>query len=145
MPRKKVATAKSPAMDFLVSFMKARPKASYGEARQAANRSGHTVYPIMWGRAQVMLGRVKAKKRGSAKAAAAPAAKRRMAVRPGVRKVGRPRKVLARKAPGGSARVVLPIQDRVALESWQSFVAMMNAGSKVALQYDGARWVLVGV
>ncbi len=144
MPRKKqVATAKSPAMDFLVSFMKARPKAAYADARQAAMKSGHTVYPIMWGRAQVMLGRVKAKKRGAVKAATAPAKKGAMA-RPAVRKGGRPRKVLARKAPGAT-RMVLPIEDRGQLDTWQSLVAMMNSGSKVALQYDGARWVLVGV
>ena len=79
MPRRKAAAGgkgdkSSSSMGFLLDFMKSHPKAVYGDAHQAALRAGHKIFPIMWGRAQVMLGRVKAKARGTAKAARVAAA-----------------------------------------------------------------------
>ena len=126
-------------MDALVAYMKKHPKAVFADARDALAKGKHKIYPIMWGRAQVLLGRVKAKKRGSKKAAAkAPAgkapvvkAKRKTASRGTGRPVGRPRKT--------AGDIVIDAAD---LNRWQTLVSHLNGGGKVALQFDGSEWVL---
>lgn len=66
----------SPAMDFLVSALKRNPKAAYADLKQKADAKKLKLYPIMYGRAQALLGIVKSAKRGSGKAAKATAAKK---------------------------------------------------------------------
>ncbi len=67
----------SPAMGFLVSALKANPKAVYADLKAKADEKKLKVFPIMYGRAQAMLGIVKSAKRGTGKAAKATAAKAR--------------------------------------------------------------------
>ena len=118
-------------MDALVAYMKKNPKAAFADARDALAKGKHKIYPIMWGRAQVLLGRVKAKKRGAKKAAtSAPAKTAKKAGRP----VGRPRKAAA---AAGDIQV-----DAADLPRWQALVSHLNSGGKVALQFDGDAWVL---
>ena len=70
-----MATKKSdPAMDFLVEALKRNPKASYGDLKAKADDKKLKVYPIMYGRAQALLGIVKSAKRGQGKVAKASAA-----------------------------------------------------------------------
>lgn len=68
------------AMDFIIASLKKNKKASYAEIKAAADEKKLSIYPIMYGRAQALLGYVPMKPRGqgkaakAAKAAAAPAA-----------------------------------------------------------------------
>jgi len=80
----------SPAMDFIVEQLKKNRKAGYAEIKSAADAKKLKVFPIMFGRAQALLGIVKSRPRGQGKAAAAAAAA------PGAarRGPGRPRKNL---------------------------------------------------
>lgn len=60
----------NPAMDFLTSSLRSNPKAAYADLKAKADEKKLTIYPIMFGRAQTLLGIVKAAKRGQGKAAA---------------------------------------------------------------------------
>jgi transposase-like protein len=80
----------SPAMEFLVDALKRNPKAAYGDLKAKADEKKLKVFPIMYGRAQAMLGIVKMAKRGQGKAAKARSAKSSAApVRTGPRRGGR--------------------------------------------------------
>ena len=126
---KKVAPGKKSAMDVLVAYMNRNPKAVYADAQAACLKAGHKVYPIMWGRAQVMLGRVAARPKGSRAEAKISTAKRGP---------GRPRKEQVRASDG----IVVPVNNLNDLVAWQQLVAGLNGGRKVALQYDGQKWLL---
>lgn len=138
------AKQKQSTMDALVTYMKKHPDAVYADARESLAKGGHTIFPIMWGRAQVLLGRVKAKKRGSAKAAAgaqparAAKATKKQGKRPG-RKPAATRST--GRSGGGSSGGDISI-DGADLARWQQLVDHLNGGGKVALQYDGSGWVL---
>jgi hypothetical protein len=59
-------------MDDLLAFVKSKPSAVFADAKAAMAKAGHgTLYPISWGRALALLGRVKSKPRGQGKAAMA--------------------------------------------------------------------------
>jgi len=69
-----MATKKpNPAMDHIVASLKRNPQATYGDIKARADAKSLTVYPIMFGRAQAMLGIVKSAPRGTAKVAKARA------------------------------------------------------------------------
>ena len=76
-------------MDFIVEQLKKNRKAGYAEIKSAADAKKLKVFPIMFGRAQALLGIVKSRPRGQGKAAAAAAV-----AAPGKRGPGRPRKNL---------------------------------------------------
>jgi hypothetical protein len=81
------------AMDFIVAHLKKNKKATYAEVREAAEAKKLSVYPIMYGRAQALLGYVPMKPRGQGKAAAKKAAAAApVAGAPQKRGPGRPRK-----------------------------------------------------
>jgi len=63
----------SPAMAFLVDSLEKNKKAVYGDLKAAADKKGLQVFPIMFGRAQALLGIVKMSARGQGKAAKAKA------------------------------------------------------------------------
>jgi hypothetical protein len=70
-----MATKKSnPAMDVLVAELKKNRKAPYADIKAKADEKKLSLYPIMFGRAQALLGIVKSAKRGQGKAAKAKAA-----------------------------------------------------------------------
>ena len=54
---------KSPVMAFTVKFLRERPDAPYRDVRDASEKEGMKLYPITYGRAQALLGIVKAKPR----------------------------------------------------------------------------------
>ena len=91
----------SPGMDFILRSLEKNKKASYGDIAAAAGKKRLKIYPIMFGRAQAMLGIVKQAKRGQGKAAKAK--KAAAAGRP-KRGPGRPRKnaapAVAKRGPG---------------------------------------------
>jgi len=70
-----MANAPSPAMEFLLDALKKDKKASYADLRAKAEEKKLKVYPIMFGRAQALLGYVKSAKRGQGNTARAKAAK----------------------------------------------------------------------
>ena len=76
-------------MDFIVEQLKKNRKAGYAEIKSAADAKKLKVFPIMFGRAQALLGIVKSRPRGQGKAATAAAA-----AAAGKRGPGRPRKNL---------------------------------------------------
>ena len=126
------AKAPNPTFEFLLAFMKKRPKAIYADAAAAATAAGHTIFPIMWGRAQALLGRVKIKPRGAPKTTASPATK---AERPDpVARVGRPRKLAV---TGGPVRVADEDLHRVS-----ALVSALHSGKKAVLRFDGQGWEL---
>jgi hypothetical protein len=63
-------------MEFLVDSLKRNPKAAYSDLKAKADDKKLKVFPIMFGRAQLLLGIVKGSKRGTGKFAKASAAKR---------------------------------------------------------------------
>lgn len=63
-------------MEFLVDSLKKNPKAVYADLKAKADEKKLKLFPIMFGRAQALLGIVKSAKRGTGKAAKASAAKR---------------------------------------------------------------------
>src|SRR5262245_52805263 len=86
------AKKSNPAMDFIVNTLKANRGASYADISESAAKKKLKVYPIMFGRAQALLGIVKMAPRGQGKMA------RKKAGLPPKRGPGRPR-----KNPVGSA------------------------------------------
>jgi hypothetical protein len=61
----------NPAMEFIVESLKQNRAAAYKEIAEAAGKKKLKIYPIMYGRAQALLGIVKAAPRGQGKAAKA--------------------------------------------------------------------------
>lgn len=62
--------------EFLVAALKANKDAPYAELREKAESKGHTVFPIMYGRAKAVLGLVKSKPRATKASKAAKKAEK---------------------------------------------------------------------
>ena len=62
------ATTGSPAMSFLTRYIQRNKTAAYGDVAAAAKRSGHDIYPVMYGRAKALLGLVPVKRRSTLRA-----------------------------------------------------------------------------
>ncbi len=130
----------NPTMDWLVAFMTKNPNAVYADAAAEAKKARHTIYPIMWGRAQVMLGRIKQKPRGSGKATQkSAAAKTAPAPAAAPRGPGRPPRARTPSAPRGG--ISIPV-DEGAVETMSMLVAALNNGRRAVLRYDGSGWTL---
>jgi len=69
------ASKSNPAMEFIVDSLKSNRSAAYKDIAEAAAKKKLKIYPIMFGRAQALLGIVKAAPRGQGKAAKAAKAK----------------------------------------------------------------------
>ncbi len=143
----KDAKAPNPAFAWLVDYMKAHPDVAYADAAAAAEEAGHKVFPIMWGRAQMMLGRVKAKPRGQGKTAARKAARAKAKAddagatgdeRPAP---SRPKRTAAPRETTPSRAAHLPVADDD-LPHARDLVERINAGHRAVLMYDGEAWVL---
>ena len=80
----------NPGFDFIIAALKKDPKATYKDIAAAAAKKKLKVFPIMFGRAQAMLGIVKQAKRGKGKAAKAKA--KAVKATPAKRGPGRPKK-----------------------------------------------------
>ncbi len=110
-----VGKVKSPVMAFVVDALKKDRGAAFADIRSAAEKKGLKLYPIVYGRAQALLGIVKSQPRGSGKKAAAKAAAR-SAAGPVRRGPGRPRKVASlglpsalKRGPGRPKKFVNPL------------------------------------
>ncbi|MBZ0154185.1 MAG: hypothetical protein K8J09_21885 [Planctomycetes bacterium] len=67
------AKKSSSAMEFIVESLKSNRDAKYADIQAAAAKKKLKIYPIMFGRAQTLVGIVKAAPRGQGKAARAKA------------------------------------------------------------------------
>ena len=95
------------AMDHIVDSLKKNKGASHADIKDAADKKGiKGVYPIMFGRAQALLGIVKSAKRGTGKFAQASAAKRAGHV-----------VTTAKRGPGRPRKNPLPATNGVGLDS----------------------------
>jgi hypothetical protein len=54
------AKKNSDSMAFIVSQLKANPQVDYATVAERAQKKGHKIFPIMYGRAKLLLGMVKA-------------------------------------------------------------------------------------
>ncbi|GDY01747.1 hypothetical protein LBMAG49_10760 [Planctomycetota bacterium] len=93
------ANKRSPTMDFIIDQLKKNKKISYAEVRGAAAAKDLKTFPIMFGRAQALLGIVKMSARGEGKVTRAKA--HAALVGTEKRGPGRPRKVVAVKQATG--------------------------------------------
>lgn len=125
------AKKSNPAFDFTIEYLKRDRKAAFAEIRDAAAKKKMTLYPIMYGRAQALLGIVKQAPRGQGKAKKAEAAKAAKAAAPVKRGPGRPRKNALPAVTGTIEGIVAAVkaseQDkaryRAALERIQSILS----------------------
>ena len=76
------ASKSNPAMEFIVDSLNSNRSAAYKDIADAAAKKKLKIYPIMFGRAQALLGIVKAAPRGQGKAAKAAKAKAAKAAAP---------------------------------------------------------------
>ena len=122
----------NPGFDFIVAALKKNPKATYKDIAAAAAKKKLKVFPIMFGRAQAMLGIVKQAKRGKGKAAKAKAkAAKAVKATPAKRGPGRPRKNAAPALDGSLESIVAAVKSserdkaryRGALEKIQAILA----------------------
>lgn len=123
----------NPGFDFIIAALKKDPKATYKDIAAAAAKKKLKVFPIMFGRAQAMLGIVKQAKRGDGKAKKAKAAKATKAAKaaPAKRGPGRPRKNAAPALDGSLEGIVAAVKSseqakaryRGALEKIQAILA----------------------
>ncbi|MFO1052260.1 MAG: hypothetical protein U1F36_08605 [Planctomycetota bacterium] len=87
------------AFAFVKEYLEKKRDASFAEVRDAGKAAGHKIYPIVFGRAQLLLGHVKAGKKAArvakktAKKGRANAAPAKAPVARRGRKPGRPAKV----------------------------------------------------
>lgn len=152
-PKARKTTDGASMMDALLAYMKAKPQAAFADARDAMAKAGHKLFPISWGRAQLLLGRVKRGAGRAAKTVATAIAPAPVAAAnpdaPVKRGRGRPRKdqsvaaiaptrVVARSA-GGAVSIPVAASD---VQTIQAFVDAANAGGRIELRYAGGGWSL---
>ena len=128
---------------FIVETLKNRKAATYAEIKEAAAKKGLTIWPVMFGRAQALLGHVKVAKRGEGKFARASAAKAGRALpaatdAPTVRRgPGRPRKnPLPASGVNGLDSIIAAVKEseqargryRIVLERIQGLLADVLGG-----------------
>ena len=110
----------SKAMDYIVSRLKQNPNVEYASVKKGAAKKRLTVYPIMFGRAMLLLGLVKPAKKKAKKGSRRPKKKRtkRGPGRPrkaSGRGPGRPRKVGRRGRPSKASSPIAAVQDLVSI------------------------------
>lgn len=114
----------NPAMEFIVESLKQNRSASYKEIAEAASKKKLEIYPIMFGRAQTLLGIVKAAPRGQGKAAKAKKQAAKAAPAPVAKRgPGRPPKAAAAPAFDGTL---------------DSIVAAVKSSEHTRARYRGA-------
>jgi hypothetical protein len=126
MAAKKATKKTTSAMDFIMAQLNKNKKASYADIKKAAEAKKLAVYPIMYGRAQAILGIVKQAPRGQGKAAI-----RKQRAAAGIRRgPGRPRKNPEPVASGSIEAIIAAVKNseadkdryRAALEKIQAIL-----------------------
>lgn len=123
------------AMDFIVEHLRKNKKASYAEVREAAEAKKFTIYPIMYGRAQTIVGIVKAKPRGQGKvakakaAAAAPAAAPAAASAPAMPK---------KRGPGRPPKSSYAVSAGIDMSSFDGIISAVRSSEQAKTRYRAA-------
>ncbi|MFN6147499.1 MAG: hypothetical protein ACK5AL_14150 [Planctomycetota bacterium] len=103
------ASKSNPAMEFIVDSLKSDRSAAYKDIAEAAAKKKLKIYPIMFGRAQALLGIVKAAPRGQGKAAKAAKAKAAKAAAPAAPAAAAPALLApVKRGPGRPRKNPLP-------------------------------------
>lgn len=124
----------NPAMEFIVAQLEKNKKASYAEIREAAEAKKHTIYPIMYGRAQAMLGIVKAKKRGEGKAAKAKAVVSAPAAPAAPAALGMPKK----RGPGRPPKSSYAVSAGIDMSSFDGIISAVRSSEQAKSRYRAA-------
>ncbi|MEC8253075.1 MAG: hypothetical protein VX044_07675 [Planctomycetota bacterium] len=119
------ATKTSPGFDFIVAALKKNPKATYKDIVAAAAKKKLKVFPVMFGRAQAMLGIVKQAARGKGKVAKAKAKAR-----------ARASAGLVKRGPGRPRKNASPTAGLDG--SLESIVAAVKSSEQAKARYRGA-------
>jgi hypothetical protein len=117
----------SPAMEFIVEQLKKNRKISYAEVKEEAEAKKIKVFPIMFGRAQALLGIVKMSPRGQGKAARAKAA----AASPEVQSV-------VKRGPGRPRKNPVAATSRIDTSSLDGIIAAVRSSEQAKARYRAA-------
>lgn len=116
------------AMEFIVEQLKKNRKAAYADIRAAAEAKKLKIFPIMYGRAQALLGIVKAKPRGQGKAAKAKAAAAAASA------VGMPKK----RGPGRPPKSSYAASAGLDMSSFDGIISAVRSSEQAKARYRSA-------
>lgn len=142
-----MAKPPSPVIQWLLTWRKEHPQGTFADARAAAQAAGHSLFPVVWGRALVMLGEVTARPAKAAAPADPPTPQRRQLLQDRASPRPPPPARPASTPPGRSPtrprlKAYLPI-DVSNRDAALHLVAEVAAGAQLRLGYDGEHWALV--
>jgi hypothetical protein len=131
------ASKSNPAMEFIVDSLNSNRSAAYKDIADAAAKKKLKIYPIMFGRAQALLGIVKAAPRGQGKAAKAAKAKAAKAAAPAA--VAAP-SLLApvKRGPGRPRKNPLPMTAPAFDGTLEGIVAAVKGSEQAKARYHAA-------
>jgi hypothetical protein len=111
LPAHMAAKKNTEGLAFIVEALKKNKSALYADIKEAASKKGLTIWPVMYGRAQALLGHVKVAKRGEGRFARANAAKAGRVI------PAAPPESAVRRGPGRPRKDPLPVGNGVGLDS----------------------------
>jgi hypothetical protein len=131
------ASKSNPAMEFIVESLNSNRSAAYKDIADAAAKKKLKIYPIMFGRAQALLGIVKAAPRGQGKAAKAAKAKAAKTAAPAA--VAAP-SLLApvKRGPGRPRKNPLPMTAPAFDGTLEGIVAAVKGSEQAKARYHAA-------
>ena len=131
------ASKSNPAMEFIVDSLNSNRSAAYKDIADAAAKKKLKIYPIMFGRAQALLGIVKAAPRGQGKAAKAAKAKAAKTAAPAA--VAAP-SLLApvKRGPGRPRKNPLPMTAPAFDGTLEGIVAAVKGSEQAKARYHAA-------
>ncbi len=140
-----MATAKGKAaFQHMLATLKENKRAKFSEVAEAAKKAGHKIYPIMYGRAQALLGIVKMRARKKKAFLAAAASSAGAALSKAGKRLGRPpgtgKNQRASRVPtDGAAALHVHSGD---LATAQALIDALHSGKRATLHYHSGAWVL---
>ena len=131
------ASKSNPAMEFIVDSLNSNRSAAYKDIADAAAKKKLKIYPIMFGRAQALLGIVKAAPRGQGKAAKAAKAKAAKAAAPAAAAAP---SLLApvKRGPGRPRKNPLPMTAPAFDGTLEGIVAAVKGSEQAQARYHAA-------
>ena len=131
------ASKSNPAMEFIVESLNSNRSAAYKDIADAAAKKKLKIYPIMFGRAQALLGIVKAAPRGQGKAAKAAKAKAAKAAAPAAAAAP---SLLApvKRGPGRPRKNPLPMTAPAFDGTLEGIVAAVKGSEQAKARYHAA-------
>lgn len=125
----------NPAMEFLLEVLRNDKDAVYKDAAEAAAKKKLKVFPIMWGKAKVILGYVKAAPRGQGKQAKAKAKAKAKAAKAAKTEVAVASAAPVKRGPGRPPKSAAAVSFDGTLDS---IIAVVKNGEQARARYRGA-------